>query len=1101
MLSGKEGSALYELSIKTSSGGTMTRAKMRIQKLSKNLELRNAAVFMLWFALAAAVCLNIPVYGQRPAAAAPSEEPLHWRFVGPQGNRVSAVVCDSNDLNVYYAGACAGGVWKSSDGGTNWRPVFDAQTSQSIGSLAIAPSDSNQVWAGTGEAFIRSNVLIGDGIYKSTDAGSTWTNMGLRNSGRIGRIIVHPENPDVVFAAALGHCYGPQKERGVYKTEDGGKTWKQVLFVDEKTGCSGLAMDPNNPRILFAGMWPIIIKTWGKFSGGTGGGVYVSRDGGDTWQHIKGHGLPEFEVGKVDVAVARSNSLRVYALIETGDRGSLWRSDDGGFNWKIVSYERRINERPHYYTRMCIAPDDENTVYFPCNRMYVSYDGGESIEDFSGGGDCHDMWADPLHPERMMIGHDGGISLTTTRGRQWSRMIPPIGQMYHVAVDNRIPYWVYSNMQDSTSKRGPAYPGYGSDVPAWSSMGGCESGFSYPVPSDPDIVWSGCYAGTVEVYDHRTGLVRNVNPWPEKSFDSPAEVLKYRWNWTQPIAISPHDHNTVYVGSQYVHKTTNRGQSWAVISPDLTTNDRTKMGSSGGLSKDNLGVEYGCTLFAIAESSLEAGVIWVGSNDGLVHITRDAGKTWTNVTPPGMPIWGTVSMLDPSRFEAGRCYLAVDGHQENVRDPYLFKTADYGRSWTRIDAGIPRSVLSYTSAIKEDPVRKGLLYAGTANSIYVSSDDGVTWKSLQANLPHACITWIAFQEHFNDLVVGTNGRGIWIMDDVSALQQLTPNIEKSEAHLFKPRAAYRFKARQRVDTPPNNQSSGRPAPYGASINYYLKKPSGGVKIQIFDENGRKIRTLQGTARQGLNRVWWNLRQERLLQIELRTTPAFHPHVWEEKRFRGRDTRPVLHWGIEPPQAGVLSAPGKYAIKLTVNGKEYTETVEVRKDPNSRGTEADIRVMVKLWEDVVKNINEVVTMINRLELVGKQMEDLAKVLPGAKNSEPLMAAFRQAHSDFLAVEDKLLQRQLHASDPKSYRGEMMLYSKLLWFSGEIGTGAGDIRNTEDFGPTGQQLEVYEILKKRLDEVRIEYDKLLNEVIPAFNRTLQAAGHGAIITGLE
>ena len=1080
----------------------MTKRKKPTRRLLEHLQLGFVYLLTTLTVLVMTASLKTPVYGQRRTALSPSNEPLHWRFVGPQGNRVSAVVCDSNDLNVYYAGACAGGVWKSIDGGTNWKSIFDDQSSQSIGALAIAPSDTNQVWAGTGEAFIRSNVLIGDGIYKSTDSGKTWTRMGLEKSGRIGRIIVHPQNPDIVFAAALGHCYGPQEERGVYRTKDGGKSWEQILFVDENTGCSGLAMDPNNPHILFAGMWPIVIKTWGKFSGGPGGGVYVSRNGGDTWKHIQGYGLPEFEVGKVDVAVAPSDSQRVYALIETGDRGSLWRSDDGGFHWKVVSYERRINERPHYYTRLCIAPDDENTVYFPCNGMYVSHDGGESIERFSGGGDNHDMWADPMYPERMMIGNDSGISLTTTRGRQWRRIILPIGQMYHVAVDNRIPYFVYSNMQDSTSKRGPAYPGYGSEPAIWHSMGGCESGFSYPDPSDPNIVWGTCYSGTVEIYDHRTGLVRNVNPWPEKSLDSPAGILKYRWNWSPPIALSPHDPSIVYVGSQYVHRTTNRGQSWELISPDLTTNDQSKLGSSGGLSKDNLGVEYGCTLFAIAESPVERGVIWVGSNDGLVQITRDDGRTWTNVTPPGMPPWGTVSMIDPSQFEAGRCYIAVDGHQENIRDPYLIKTADYGRNWTRIDAGIPRSVLSYTSAIKEDPVRKGLLYAGTANAIYISYNDGADWESLQANLPRACITWIAFQEHFNDLVVGTNGRGIWILDDVTALQQLTPEIERAEAHLIKPRPAYRFKARQRVDSAPNNQSRGRSAPYGAFINYYLKEvPSNDVRIEIFDENGQKIRTLQGTAREGLNRVWWNLRHEPLQQIDLRTTPAFHPHVWEEKRFQGRETRPVLHWGIRAPQAGVLTAPGAFTIKLIVNGKEYAQQLEVRKDPNSRGTEADIRNMVQIWKDVVKDINEVVAMINRLEWVGKQMEDLEKVLTRMKDAEQIIAAVHETHSQVLSVEDKLLQRQLHASDPKSYRDEMMLYSKLLWFSGEIGTGAGDIRNTEDFGPTNQQLEVYDILKKRLDEVRVEYDRLLSETIPSLNKTLQTAGHSAILISLK
>ena len=1064
---------------------------------SKSLFYRVGLSFFVVVALLAAIQPAAAQFGFGPREA----EPLDWRFVGPQGNRVSAVVCDSNDPNVYYAGACAGGVWKSDDGGTNWRPIFDDQTSQSIGSLAIAPSDSNQIWAGTGEAFIRSNVLIGDGIYKSTDAGETWQNMGLEKTGRIGRTIVHPTDSDKVFACAVGTAYGPQKERGVFKTADGGKTWDHVLSVDEDTGCSGLAMDPNNPNIMFAGMWSIEIKTWGKFSGGPGGGVYVSRDGGDTWNKIEGYGLPEFEVGKVDVAIAPSNSKRVYALIETGDRGSLWRSDDGGFNWRVVSHHRGINERPHYYTRMAIAPDDEDTIYFPCNRMHVSRDGGQTIEPFSGGGDNHDMWADPKNPERMMIGNDGGISITTTRGRQWSRVVLPIGQMYHVAVDNHIPYRVYSNMQDSTSKRGPAYPGYGPDIPVFVAMSGCESGFAYPDPTDNDIVWGSCYSGTTEIYNHKNGLVRNVNVWPEKSLDAPAKDTKYRWNWTHPVAMSPHDHNKVWVGSQYVHQTTNGGQSWEIISPDLTLNDETKLGSSGGLSKDNLGVEYGCTLFAIAESPVEAGVIWVGSNDGLMHVTRDGGANWDNVTPAGMPPWGTVSMIDPSTHEAGRAYIAVDGHQEDIRDPHLFKTSDYGKTWKAINNGIPKSMLSYTSAIKEDPVRKGLLYAGTANAIYVSYDDGENWESLQADLPQACITWIAFQEHFNDLVVGTNGRGIWIMDDVSHLQQLTPEVKAADAHLFTPRPAYRFKDRQSVDSPPNDQSRPERAPYGASINYYLKDELEGVTVTIHDETGQQIRRLRGTGKQGLNRVVWDLRHERLNQIELRTTPDFHPHVWEEKRFRGRDTRPVLHWGIGPPQRGVLAAPGTYKVKLAVDGKEYEQNVEVRKDPNSNGTEADIKTMVALWKNVVDDINDVVTMINRLEIIGKQFEDLNKVLAQTPDAKSLLDSLDEVQGELIAIEDKLLQRQLHASDPKSYREKMMLYSKLLWFSGDVGAGAGDIRSTEDYGPTDQQLEVYELLKGRLAESRAEYERFVTETIPAFNNALQTAGHGNIVSKLK
>jgi len=1030
----------------------------------------------------------------RPGTIPDDLAALEWRFVGPQGNRVSAVVCDSNDPNIYYAGACAGGVWKSSDGGTNWEPVFDDQTSQSIGSLAIAPSDSNQVWAGTGEAFIRSNVLIGDGIYKSTDAGLTWARMGLEKSGRIGRIAVDPRDPNIVFATALGHCYGPQKERGVYRTKDGGKTWEQVLFVDENTGASGLVIDPNNPRTIFAGMWSVVIHTWGKFSGGPGGGVYVSRDGGDTWTKVRGRGLPEFEVGKVDVAVAPSDSDRVYALIETGDRGSLWRSDDNGRNWRVASYDRRINERPHYYTRMCVAPDDANTVYFPCNSMYVTYDGGESIDNFSGGGDCHDMWADPRNPERMMIGHDGGISMTTTRGRQWGRVVLPIGQMYHVAVDDRIPYFVYSNMQDSTSKRGPAYPGVGPEPPIWISMGGCESGFSYPDPVDPNIVWGTCYSGTVEVYNIRTGLVRSVNPWPDKSLDSPAAPLKYRWNWTHPIALSPHDSKKVYIGSQYVHVTADGGQHWSLISPDLTRNDKSKQGSSGGLSKDNLGVEYGCTLFAIAESPVQAGVIWAGSNDGLIHVTRDGGKTWTNVTPAAMPAWGTVSMIDASRFEAGRCYVAVDGHQENVRDPYLFKTADFGKTWTRIDAGIPRSPLSYTSAIKEDPVRKGLLFAGTANAIYFSVDDGASWLPLQANLPQACITWIAIQERFGDLVVGTNGRGIWILDDISPLR------EYNQGGVFlKPRPVYRFKPRQAIDSAPGDIGRGRGGGQGgAGLNFFLAEAApGGATLEIFDESGAKVRTLRSSAVKGLNSVGWNLRGEPVPQVELRTTPDYHPHVWEEKRFRGRDTRPVSHWGMQQPLVGVTAPPGFYTVKLTVAGKTHEQKLEVIKDPNSQGTVEDIRAMTRLWSAAIQDLNEVVAIINRIEWAGRQMEDLRKILARSKDGKAALVALNETHGKLRAVERLFLEDQLLASDPKSYREEMAIYQKLIWFAGEVGSGAGDIRNTEDFGPTSQQLEVYDILKKRLGDARAAFDKLVTETIPAFNKSLTAAGLGPVI----
>ena len=532
-------------------------------------------------------CLVLPLLlpaAAAGAAEAPTRPPdpyaaLEYRFVGPPGNRVSAVVGVPGDPNTYYAGAASGGVWKSTDGGTHWKPIFDDQPAQSIGAIAIAPSDPNVVWVGTGESFIRSNVSLGNGVYRSTDAGQTWTHVGLEKTGRISRVVVDPRDPDVAFVAALGTCYGPQQERGVFRTRDGGRTWQRVLFVDEMTGASDLSMDATNPRNLFAGMWPIEIKTWGRTSGGPGGGVYVSRDGGSSWKRIEGHGLPAPPIGKVAVAVAPSDPRRVYALIETGQRGSLWRSDDGGEKWKRVNASRLLNERPHYYTRMLVMPDDAGEVYFPSNGMGATWDGGETAEPIRWGGDNHDMWADPRDPRRMMIGNDGGVQISTTRGRQWSFVRLPIGQMYHVATDDRVPYMVYGQMQDDGSMRGPSNSRSGRRIhPAlWTTTAGCETGWNVPDPVDPDVVWGGCYAGVVERFDARTGLARSVSVWPERTMGAPAGEVKLRMNWTFPIALSPHDHQTAYVGSQYVHATSDGGQTWRTISPDLTLNDRSTM--------------------------------------------------------------------------------------------------------------------------------------------------------------------------------------------------------------------------------------------------------------------------------------------------------------------------------------------------------------------------------------------------------------------------------------------------------------------------------------------------------------------------------------------
>jgi len=1017
---------------------------------------------------------------------------LRYRYIGPPGNRASAVVGVPGDPMVYYIGASSGGIWKSTDAGVHWKPIFDGQPVQSIGALAVAPSDPNVVWAGTGEAFVRSNISIGNGVYKSTDAGKTWKHMGLDMTGRIGRVAIDPRDPDIVFVAAVGHCYGPQQERGVFRTTDGGKTWERVLFVDENTGCFEIAMDPNNPRILFAGMWPLVIRTWGRESGGPNGGLYMSKDGGSTWKHLTGHGLPEPPIGKVGVAVAPSNSNVVYALMETGtpNRGVLWRSNDGGENWKLVSYNRLLNERPHYASRIMVSPADENEVYFAANSPSITYDGGITSETVRWSGDCHDMWADPLIPDRMMISDDGGVIISLNRGKTWKRIALPIAQMYHVAVDNQIPYYVYGGMQDGNGYKGPSTASsrrsWGTPPNEWQATAGGECGFIVPDPVDHNIVWGGSYNADFTRVDYRTGHMRSVQVWPESAYGSPAGLLKYRFNWTFPITISPHDHNKVYVGSQCVHQTTDGGRSWKVISPDLSTNDQSRMGLSGGLTKDNLGVEYGCIVFAIAESPIEEGCIWAGTNDGLVHITRDGGANWTNVTKniQNLPPWGTVSNLEPSRYDAGTCYMTVDFHQMNNRDPFVYKTADYGKSWKSISSDIPRSVFSYAHWIHEDPVRKGMLYLGTENAIYISFNEGKNWLPLQNNLPHAPVHHMVIQEHFNDLVVGTYGRGFWIMDDITPLQQFTKEVLKSDVHLFVPRQAYRL----------HSVTGGARVNPQAFINYYLNTaPKGNVKITILDEEGRTVNTLRGSRKAGINRVSWNLRYEAARRAKLRTKPPGNPHVVEEKRFRTTWEQegwyPILSWGTSGGFYGALAAPGNFTVKLSVDGAELSRKLVVKKDPRSAGSEAAIRAQLNMLLELRGNINTVSDMISQIEWMRKQIYDLKDILKGSSHASVITAA-DELDKKLRAVEDKIFQPMTAEGDSKSFRYPNMLYCKLSVL-------AGDVASMVDFAPNKQQIEVHELLKKRMISYKGKLDELIKTDVPAFNDMLEEKNLSVII----
>jgi photosystem II stability/assembly factor-like uncharacterized protein len=1039
---------------------------------------------------------------------------MRYRYIGSVGNRAISVVSVPGNPLVYYVGAASGGIFRTTDGGIHWEPIFDDEPVSSIGSLAIAPSDPSIVWAGTGEPYIRSHISIGQGIYKSVDSGKTWTLMGLEKTARIANVIVDPKNSDVVYACSLGTAYGPQQERGVYRTSDGGKNWERVLFVDENTGCSDLTMDPNNPHVLFAGMWQIEIHTWGRSSGGVGSGLFKSIDGGMTWKRLEGHGLPHPPIGRIAVRVAQRNSNRVYAEIETGDgvpmgdnpgqSGQLWRSDDAGETWQLVNSDRDIRGRTHYYTREEISPDDENEVYFFSAAFSHTLDGGKTLTPLpsSPGGDNHEMWIDPTNADRMAVVNDGGVSISVNHGQSWDHIQLPIAQIYHVTVDNQIPYNVYGNRQDGSSYAGPSnslqFGGFGGGGGRrggaeigppisrghWHPVSGGESGFATVDPQDPNIVWnsgtgSGSVGGTVMVYDQRNGQARSVEVWPETTNGSPAGEIKYRFNWEFPIEMSPFDHHKVYVGSQYVHVTTDGGNSWQVISPDLTRNDKTRETISGGLTPDNIGVEYAGVVFSIAESPKQAGLIWAGTNDGLVQITRDGGKNWTNVTAniPGLPEWGTVDNIEASRWDAGTAYITVDFHQVNNRDPYVYKTNDFGKTWTKITNGIPVSNLSYAHCVREDAVRKGLLYLGTENALYVSFDDGANWQPFQNNLAHAPVYWIANQEQFHDLAIATYGRGFWILDDVSPLQQLTPEVMASDAHLFTPRDAYRFRGSEQPASVSSDPTTGNNPPYGADINYYLKaapKEKEEVKLVISDASGKTVRTIEGKKEAGINRVWWDLRFEPTAQIKMRTSPMYAPDV----------TVGPQGWREAPgnPRASLLAPPGTYTIKLTVAGKDQgTQKIRVLKDPHSTGSEADIETQNKLERQLMEEINQGVETVNTVENVRAQIAQLENQLGDDENSKAIRKSADDLSKKLVAFESNLMQLKATGHGQDDVRWPSMLMDKIFYLADQV--------SDSDFPPNTQQQQVHELLKGQLEKARADWAQIESKDLAEFNAMLR------------
>ena len=1033
---------------------------------------------------------------------------MKFRHVGPIGNRITTVAGVPNNPLVYYVGAASGGVWKTNDGGLNWNPIFDDQEVHSIGSISVAPSDPMTVYVGTGESSIRSNVSIGNGVYKSEDGGETWKHIGLKNSGRISRIIVHPKNRDVIYVGSLGHAYSPQNERGVFMSEDGGESWKHALYIDDNTGISDIVMDPDNPRILFAGAWQLDLKTWRRISGGPGSGLFKSVDGGISWSRLKENGLPKKDVGKIALAMTPAAPDRLYALIETGDgvpyngketdSGELWRSDDNGKTFKLINSNRELGGRQAYYTRTAASPDNPNEVYFISNNFSSSIDGGISLEKraqtSSPNWDHHEMWIDPFNGNRMAVAGDGGISISQNRGKSWHRTFLPVAQLYHVTTDNNIPYNILTNRQDGPSMKGPSRsrtqnwfgPGM-IQSGMWREVGGGESGFATADPKNPDIIWSsasgfGPLGGIVTRYNEKNKQYRQLEVWPEYSAGSYASLLKYRFQWTFPLLISPHDNKTIYVTSQHVHRTTNDGQTWEVISPDLTLNDKEMQGFSGGLTGDNIAVEYANVIYAFDESPVQKGVLWAGTNDGLIHISLDNGKSWNNVTRniPNLPKLGVIRNIEASKWDAGKAYLTIEFHQIGNFEPYVFKTENFGKSWTKITNGIKSGNLSYTRNIKEDPIRKGLLYLGTENALYISYDDGKNWQSLMSNLPPSPMYWIDIQEHFNDLVVGTYGRGIWILDDISPLQQLDKTIEKEDLFLFDIKPSYRFhNVTSSLQMFPE-ASTGSDPPKGASINYWLNDNQDEIEIILTNQKNDTIKTLKEKGNKGINRIWWDFMQDKTDDIVFRTKPLYADWVsLDENRERKGDYN-----------FSIMSPPGLYNLTLKSGENLVSKTLEVIKDPHSEGSISDIMLQNQLVRKIHDDINLAVSYINSIETIRRQLIDLKDTLKSTNQKEDIISMVEKLESEFLELEKKLVQLKITGKGQDTIRFEKMIVEKLIYLANNV--------QISDYRPADSYQDVHKVLKTRLNKIGEQLTKLKDENFKMTLNKLKEKGIDIIIT---
>jgi len=1028
--------------------------------------------------------------GSDSTTASPAYDPalrgLRWRLVGPfRGGRAVAVAGDPVKPLVFYFGAVDGGVWKTENAGATWRNVTDGTSDiASVGAIAIAPSDPNVLYVGTGEADLREDLTGGSGMYRTTDGARSWRRIGLEDTRHIAAVRVDPHDPNLVYVAAMGHAFGPNPERGVYRSRDGGATWRRVLFLNDSTGAIDLALDPANPRILYAAMWKFQRFPWGFSAGGGRSGLWKSTDGGDHWTELTHHaGLPDGPIGRIGITVSPIRPSRLWASVEARDStGGIFRSDDAGATWTRVNAEQKFMVRPWYFSGITADPANDNTVYVLNLETWRSIDGGTTFSRVPAPhGDDHTLWVDPTDASRMIEGNDGGATISMDGGKSWSSIEnQPTAQFYHVITDNHFPYRIYGAQQDNTTVSIASRSDHGVITESdWHDVSGGESSYIAPKPRDPHVVFAGSYMGTVTRFDDRTNQSRDVSVWLNNYDGYAAKDVPYRFQWTFPILFSPHDSNTLYVAAQYVFRTTNDGESWTRISPDLTRHDAATLGPVGGpVTRDMTGTEWYGTIFALAESPLKAGELWAGSDDGLIHLSRNGGATWTDVTPPALKQFTRVSIIEPSHFDAATAYVAANRYQLDERQPLLFRTTDYGKSWTQITTGMPAT--AYTRSIREDPVRRGLLFAGTESGVWVSFDDGGHWQSLQLNLPRSSVRDLTI--HGADLIVATHGRAFWSLDDIAPLRQIADSIRHASVFLFAPEPAVRF-----LGGSGHQVNAGDNPPDGAIVDYWLREqPHDSVTLTVLDSTGAVVRRFTSgratdtastqrdstaedsssyapsdsivAAHEGANRFVWNLRAEPAHKL---------------------DSVVVDEGMLDGPQV----VPGTYTVRLTVGTTTVERRLQVAEDPRVNTSPSDLAAEYALALQVRDAIDSTVMSVQRIESIQEQLRHRSIQAKHMPYEARVSAAADTLVAQLDSVRFALAAVESHA-DEITLNYPIKLYNKLLTLNVMV-QGA-------DAAPTPAQRAVYAELSGKVTEQLARLRAIEQVRLAAFDtliRTLQ------------